>query len=389
MKPLPVPPPHPSVASAPTPATVVTIDLAAFTSNLAQVRQRIPPTCNILGVVKANAYGHGAVEVSNALLHAGVHGLGVATLAEGLQLRKANIRAPILVMGALSPDEGAEAISTQLTPVLYDSDQAAALAAVVESSNALPCGIHLKIDTGMGRMGIGPGQVSQLLQSDHFQRCFRLEGIMTHFADADNQNPTYTQEQIERFQNVLTTIETFTPPAPIIHAANSAAILLHPPSHFSAVRPGIMLYGYHTLAAPPQDLVLKPVMSLTTRVAQIRFLKKGESVSYNQTFTAKKPTRVAVLPVGYADGYNRLLSNRGHVLIQGQQAPIVGRVCMDMTMAEVTDIPDVHPGEAVVLIGHQGTQRITAGDLATMLGTIPYEVLCAIGPRVPRMYLSN
>ena len=149
-----------------------------------------------------------------------------------------------------------------------------------------------------------------------------------------------------------------------------------------------MLYGYHTLSAPPQDLALKPVMSLTSRVAQIRLLNKGESVSYNRTFTAKKPTRIAVLPVGYADGYNRLLSNKGHVLIKGQQAQIVGRICMDMTMVEVTDIPDVHPGEEVVLIGQQGTQSITAQDLATMLGTISYEVLCAIGPRVPRIYIQ-
>jgi len=388
VKPQPVSPQLSPMVSSPGPATVATIDLSALAHNLAQVRQRIPATCNILGVVKANAYGHGAVEVSRTLVQSGAHGLGVGTLTEGLQLRQAHIQAPILVMGALTPEEGGEAISQGLTPVLYDPVQTAALAKCVASSKAGPCGIHIKVDTGMGRMGIRPDQVSTVLQSDPFRRCFRVEGVMTHFADADNPDPTYTQNQIERFQDVMKKIESTVSPSGLVHSANSAAILLHSQSHGTAVRPGIMLYGYHTLSEPPQDLALKPVMSLTTRVAQIRVLNKGECVSYNRTFTAKKPTRIAVLPVGYADGYNRLLSNKGHVLIKGQQAQIVGRICMDMTMVEVTDIPDVHPGEEVVLIGQQGTQSITAQDLATMLGTISYEVLCAIGPRVPRIYIQ-
>ena len=210
---------------------------------------------------------------------------------------------------------------------------------------------------------------------------------MTHLADADNRDPGYTDRQLARFRSLIEAVRTMGLRIPLIHAANSAAILRHPASHFSAVRPGLMLYGYHTLTdgGPAPDL--KPVLALTTKVVQVKRVAQGDSISYNRTHVASRPSRIAVLPIGYADGYNRLLSNRGTVLLEGQRAPVVGRVCMDLTMVDVTDIPAVRAGSEAVLIGAQNGLRVTADDLASLVGTIPYEILCAIGPRVPRVYL--
>jgi alanine racemase len=254
--------------------------------------------------------------------------------------------------------------------------------------------VHIKVDTGMGRLGLAPDQVLPLLQSPWFKGPLKAEALMTHLADADGPDPDYTRTQIARFQSVVDQVEAAGLAVPFLHAANSAAILRYPSAHFNLVRPGLMLYGYQSSAdatvssnpAGHKQALLRPVLTLSARVVQVRNLGQGESISYNRTYRTSRPSRIAILPIGYADGYSRLLSNRGQVLIKGSRADIVGRVCMDMTMVDVTSLPTVATGDEAVLIGRQGDAEISAAEVAAWTGTIPYEVLCAIGPRVPRVY---
>ena len=362
--------------------------MPALHHNLDQVRQRIPKQCDILAVVKADAYGHGATTIVSALTKMGVRRFGVATVEEGIELRNSGMDHPILVMGGLSPEHCAAIIAHRLTPIIHDRDIAAQLTKHLSGQTG-PYAVHIKVDTGMGRLGLSPDDVLPLLHSSAFQGALSAEGLMTHLADADSEDPTFTTIQIELFRTLIDRLKAAGIDIPLIHAANSAAILLHPSTHFTMVRPGIMLYGYHTIAHPDGPPDLKPILSLVTRVVQVRVLTPGQSISYNRLFTASRPSRIAVLRIGYADGYSRLLSNRGAVLIRGHRAPIVGRVCMDMTMVDVTDIPNVVPGNEAVLIGQQGGLRITAAHLADWSQTIPYEVLCAIGPRVRRVYSDH
>jgi alanine racemase len=254
---------------------------------------------------------------------------------------------------------------------------------------AKPYPIHVKIDTGMGRLGLNPDEWPALLETAGLDRRLMLEGLMTHLADADSADPAYTDRQLERFQSALGRVAASGHKPPLIHMANSAGILMYPASHYSLVRPGIMLYGYHTLSRPRTGLDLHPVLTWHTTIAMIRSIPRGGCVGYNRTFTAPRASRIAVLPVGYADGYSRRLSNTGTVLIGGRHIPVVGRVSMDMTMVDVTDLPDTKPGDPVVLLGSQGSASITATDIAVKLDTIPYEVLCSIGPRVPRLYREH
>jgi len=368
-----------------TPPSVANVNISALRHNLDQVRRRIPKQCEILAVVKADAYGHGATAIVSALTKMGVRRFGVATVEEGIELRNSGMDHPILVMGALSPEQCSALVAHRLTPIIHDREIAEQLTTHL-SMQADPYAVHIKVDTGMGRLGLSPDDVLPLLQSPAFQGALSAEGLMTHLADADSEDATFTTIQIELFRTLIGRLKTAGIDIPLIHAANSAAILLHPSAHFTMVRPGIMLYGYHTIAHPDGPPDLKPILSLVTRVVQVRVLAPGQSISYNRLFIASRPSRIAVLRIGYADGYSRLLSNRGAVLIRGHRAPIVGRVCMDMTMVDVTDVPNVVSGDEAVLIGQQGGLRITAAHLADWSQTIPYEVLCAIGPRVRRVY---
>ncbi|MGQ0810970.1 MAG: alanine racemase [Nitrospiraceae bacterium] len=364
---------------------IATIDLQALTHNVAELRRHLSQACGILAVVKANAYGHGDVEITRTLHRLGISRFGVATLDEGLALRAAGIKAPILVMGALFPEQIPDLVAHHLIPVIYDEDIARRLGEHLRS-NSSPYPVHIKVDTGMGRLGLSPEGALSLITSSLFKSRFRPEGLMTHLADADGDDAAFTERQLDRFRSVVTQAEQNGISLPLVHAANSAAILRYPASHFSLVRPGIMLYGYHTLPARGSLPALRPVLTLSATVAQVRTIRKGDSISYNRTFTAARESRIAILPVGYADGYSRSLSNRGAVLIAGQRAPIVGKVCMDMTMVDVTHVTQVKAGDQVVLIGQQGGERITADEVAEWLGTISYEVLCGIGPRVARVY---
>lgn len=365
--------------------TVATVDLGALVHNLDQVRRRLESSCQIIAVVKADAYGHGATTIAKTLEAHAVSRFGVATLDEGIALREAGIRSSILLLGALFPEQFSDVVAHDLTPVLYEQALAEEFVKHVEGRST-PYPVHLKIETGMGRLGLDPEDVAALLQSPAFRGPLQAEGLMTHLADSDNADPAYTTAQLERFRAVIRYVQAEKLALPLIHAANSGAILGHPEARFTAVRPGIMLYGYHTAAHLKPAPDLRPVLSLTTKVVQVRKLKPGESTSYSRTYVVRRPSRIAVLPLGYADGYSRAFSNKGTVLINGKRAPVVGRVCMDMTMADVTDVPGVSAGTDVTVIGKQEDQQITAADLAAWEGTISYEVLCGIGKRVTRVY---
>jgi alanine racemase len=348
--------------------------------------RRLAPRSEVLAIVKANAYGHGALELTRTLQQLAVHRFGVATVDEGIALRQAGIHDAILVMGPTVPAQFPDLIAHRLTPVLYRSDMVQVFAATI-SPNAAPYSVHVKIETGMGRLGVLPQEVPDLVAMPAFCATLRLEGLMTHLADADNTETTHTEKQLAEFQQTLDTLRQRGISCPLTHAANSAGIIKYPASLYSLVRPGIMLYGYHTLSNAAAAPELKPILTWKATIAHLHNIQPGDSVSYNRTFVASRRSRIAVLPMGYADGYNRLLSNRGMVLIGGRRVPVVGRVCMDMTMVDVTDVPGVQVGHEAILIGQQGQERITAADLAAWQQTIPYEVLCAIGQRVPRHYL--
>ena len=340
-----------------------------------------------MAIVKANAYGHGAIEVSRSLIQQGVPRVAVVSPDEGLALRAAGITAPIVILGPLFPEQIPDVIANQLTPVISDRAVIPALARAT-ASRSTPYPVHLKVETGMSRLGLSTDEVLAIINSQQLPASLHIEGLMTHFADADGATANQTEHQLALFQTITSAVATRGLHIPLIHAANSGAAVRYPLAHYSLIRPGIMLYGYHTLpkSIPVPDL--KPILSLQSCIAQLRTVPAGGSISYNATFVATRPTRVAVLPIGYADGFNRKLSNRGEVLVRGQRAKIIGLVCMDMVMIDVTEIPEAAVGDEVILIGRQGTEQITAADLAEWTGTIPYEILCAIGPRIPRRYRS-
>ena len=370
------------------PTTCATIDLAALAHNLMQVRARLSRDCSPMAVVKANAYGHGAVEISRALVQSHVTRLAVASVQEGVALREAGITAEIIVLVDLFDAHIQELVAHRLTPVITEQRLLPTLAKAAAASNR-PMAIHIKVDTGMGRLGLSPSELATLFNAFSEWKSLRIEGFMTHLADSDGNDSSHTEHQLKSFRGLLEQVEQRGITIPLVHVANSAAIVRYPQSHFSLVRPGIMLYGYHTLPETVPCPELQPVLSLRTTVMQVRTIKPGETVSYNRTFVAKRPSTIAVLPVGYADGYSRRLSNKGFVLIEGKRAPIVGLICMDMTMVDVTDIPSVHVGDSVTLIGRQGQEAIWADEVAGWAGTIPYETLCAIGPRIPRVYSQS
>jgi len=340
-----------------------------------------------MAVVKANAYGHGAAETARALARQGIKRFAVASLDEGIALRQAGLSGSIVVLGALFEEQMFDLIAHQLTPVVSDGRILPALAKAAHSHPA-PYPVHLKVETGMGRLGFSPEELLAFLDNPLLKKPLQVEGLMTHLSDADGADSTFTERQLGSFNALLEQIRLRGLTVPLVHAANSAAIVRFPDAHFSLVRPGIMLYGYHTLPATVPAPDLKPVLSLRTTVAQLRTIPQGGTVSYNGTFVATRQTRIAVLPIGYADGYSRQLSHRGSVLIQGRRAPIVGLVCMDMIMVDVTDLAPVQVGEIATLIGQQGEESIWADEVAAWINTIPYEILCGIGSRVPRIYES-
>lgn len=365
--------------------TIASISLPAIAHNLAELRRLLEPNYEILAIVKADGYGHGALPVARTLFKLGIRRFGVSTVQEGAFLRENGVEGSIILLGGIFPWHFSYLIQYNLIPVISDEETAFALAEHLKD-HPTPYSVHIKIDTGMHRLGFSPESVSHILEAPLFRQACFIEGIMTHLADADNPNHEFSELQLDCFQKVVRDIQLRGLTIPFVHAANTAGIVLHPSSHFNLVRPGLMLYGFAPKPPPPHALDLLPAMRLTTKIVQVRKIDSGEPVSYKGTYKTRRPSRIAVLPIGYAHGYSRRLSNRGFVLAGNQRVPIVGQICMDMMLLDITDTPQVRPGDEVVLVGKQGQEEISVGELADWQETIPYEVLCNIGPRVTRRY---
>ncbi|NJC88776.1 MAG: alanine racemase [Desulfuromonas sp.] len=368
--------------------TRVEIDLDALRFNLRQVRDRVGQDCEILAVVKADAYGHGASGVAPALAAAGADQFGVALVGEGRALRRYGLTQPIVVLGGAFPGEEATILEHHLQPALYDLDTARRLdAAARAAGNRIPC--HHKVDTGMGRLGFRPDRLAAVLAVLISLPGVEIRGVISHLALADEPDKPFTATQIERFQSVVTQVREagFTPH--YLHLANSAAIYSRQLAGCNLVRPGVSLYGGLTGTPFEQEVPQRPVMSFLSQVAQLKEVPAGEGISYAHRFVTQRPSRLAAVPVGYADGYNRLLTNKGDVLIRGRRAPVAGTVCMDWILVDVTAIPDVAVGDRVTLLGRDGDECITALEWADKIGTITYEVFCNISKRVPRIFVGG
>lgn len=364
------------------------VDLDRFGRNIAAIQVAIGPKCSILLVVKADAYGHGAVEISRAAMEAGVSMLGVATLHEGIELRSAGLSAPIVILSPSLHSEIDEIIENRLTPCISSLEFAELLSRRCVARESISR-IHVEVDTGMGRTGVSDGDAIEFLQRVSAMPHLELEGVFTHFPDADSGNTFFAEEQLGRFQEILDAMARHKIAVPIRHAANSAGILSLPKSRLDMVRPGILAYGFYPSTRVPRTIPVQGVMSFKSRVVQLRSVPSGRFISYARTYQTKRTTRVGVLPVGYGHGLPWLLSNRGEVLIRGRRAPIIGRVTMDLTMVDVTEIPDVALGDEAVLWGEQGGAAITLEEVADRAETLPYEILCSMGKRVVRIFLRE
>ncbi|GAC1647814.1 MAG: hypothetical protein NVS4B12_15800 [Ktedonobacteraceae bacterium] len=367
--------------------TWVEIDLNAIANNTRRIKSRVGAQVQVLISLKADAYGHGALKVARTTLHNGASMLGVATLSEATPLREGGITAPILVFGYLPPWQMREAVRQDVTVTLYTDESAQALSQAALALNKT-INVHVKIDTGMGRLGIRTEQVELIVSLVRKIKALPglvLEGLYTHFAMADTLDKTHLHLQLERFNTVLRILTEQGLRPPLVHASNSAATLSMPEARFDMVRPGIAIYGLDPSPEVRVPAEFRPALAFKTQVAQVKMVPAGECISYGCTFTTERPTRIAVLPVGYADGFRRSPNNWQSVLLHAQEAPILGRVCMDQCIVDVTDIPQTRMGDEVVLIGRQGEARLTAEQVAERLGTINYEVVAEILARVPRV----
>jgi alanine racemase len=374
----------PSDAVRPTRAEV---NLANLRHNL-HVMRRAAFGAEVWCVLKADGYGHGAKAVARTLERAGANGVCVALLEEGVELREAGIRLPILVMGGHYGNAWGELLRHELTPVVFEAAQIEALAEEARFSGAAPVGVHLKIDTGMARLGVAPSDVPSVAACLARHPEVVLDGLMTHFACADSGDKASLEHQLSVFASAEAALKRHGLVPRLRHAANSAATLYSPHTRLDMIRTGIALFGVEPCEGTCPEL--RPVMKVSTEVVALRELAVGMPVGYGATFHAARPTRIATIPMGYADGLSRGLSNRGHVLVRGRRAPIVGTVSMDMTMLDVTDIPEVALGDDCVVLGAQkgplGEDELGAHELARALGTIPWEILTSISRRVPRFY---
>lgn len=364
------------------------IDLDAIQHNVRQLKRLIGGQVQLLAVVKANAYGHGILPVARAVLEAGADWLGVNIVDEGLHLRRSGIKAPVLVLGYVPPWQAEEAVSHSLA-VTVNTWQTALAVSARAVALGVKANVHAKVDTGLGRYGLLPEEVLEFVRGLLSLPNLRLEGLWTHFATADEQDKAYTRRQLAVYQDVLQSLTDAGITVPYRHVANSAATLEMPETHLDMVRCGIAVYGLYPSAEVGRSLALRPAMALKAHVARVRELPPGSSVSYGRTFITEHPTRVALVPLGYADGFSRGLSNLGSVLVRGRRAPVIGRVCMDQFVVNVQDVPNVSQDDEVVVIGEQGSEQITADEVAAAIGTINYEVVCAVSGRVPRVYLKD
>jgi alanine racemase len=368
-------------------STWVEVDLDRFAANLRAIRTAVGGTCDLLLVAKADAYGHGAREMAAAAEREGVSQLGVATLHEGLQLRLAGCTLPIVSLSPLLTAEIEDAVAHGIDPTVADDEFASMLSDAAQRAHR-PVRFHVEIDTGMGRIGVREGEAEEFVARAAALPGLRLASVYTHFPDADADDLSFARAQGSRFRALVERLSARGLRPPRVHASNSAGTVNLPEARLDLVRVGLIAYGVH----PPRDaaqLALAPVMSLRSRLVQVRDLPAGVPISYGRTFVTSRPSRIGVVPIGYGHGYSWLLSNRGQMLVRGRRAPIVGRVTMDLTMIDLTDVPGVQSGDEVVLFGEQEGAALRVEEVAAWGETLAYEIMCTIGKRVARLYRSN
>jgi alanine racemase len=365
----------------------VTIDLDALRHNFSEIKRLAGTQPKVLAVVKSDAYGHGMIPVAKTLESEGVDCLGVFEVTEGLELRKSGCEVPILVMMGVVSDEVEAAVEYGLMPALFKLEIGETLSAISAAQGKVTP-VHVKVDTGMTRLGVLYKDLPQFLEQILPLKGIEVKGIFSHLAVADQPDQAYTDQQIEKFQEAVEASRRIIGFEGDVHIANSGALLGSKGLELGMIRPGILLYGSPPAEGWPAAAAFKPVMSFKSKVTQVRTVPAGTSVSYGCTYTTPEERTIATIPVGYDDGYSRLLSNNGEMLIHGQRAPIVGRVCMNLTMVDVTGIAGVAVGDEVVLLGAQGGERISAEEIATRIQTISYEVYCTLGKSNQRAYVN-
>jgi len=357
----------------------VRIDLSALRHNFGQIQRLAGKDVRLLAVVKSNAYGHGLVPAARAFQTAGARMFAVAEVEEGIKLREAGIEGDLIVLLGAAREGFADLLRYDLSPVVYQPETAEELSALAQRAGK-DVAVHVKFDVGMGRLGALPHQARSLLERIEKLPGLHLAGVMSHLPMADRQEEAATRQQVRLFQELISEVGKGQA-GHLLHIANSAALLRFPDLHFDLVRPGITLYGCYPAdwLREKSEVRLKPAMSFRSSILQVKDLPAGSGVSYGHAFVTGRPTRLAVVPAGYDDGYSRRLSGKAQVLIRGQRVPVLGTICMNACMADVTDLPAVEPGDEVVLLGTQGKEEITAEEIAGWLGTISYEVLCLFG----------
>ncbi len=367
--------------------TIASIDLDAIAFNLKQVKERVK-SAKVMAVVKANAYGHGAVRVAGRLVKEGVDYLAVALVEEGIELRESGIKVPVLIFGGFFPDQIPLFLKHNLELTLFSFENLKNLSQAATETGIRPK-VHIKVDTGMGRIGLAFEQAEDFIRQVYECENVELAGLYSHFADSDERDKTYANLQLQRFNNLIGRLEKIGIKIPLKHIANSGAILDMANSYLDIVRPGIILYGYYPSTQTTESLSLSPAMILKSRIISVKEIPPGCSVSYGRKFIAKKNTRIVTIPLGYGDGYNRLLTNQGFVSIRGRVFPVVGRVCMDQIMVNIGLDTDIKIGDEVVLFGPDFGKKVTVGYICKKLRTIPYEICCSVSYRVPRVFING
>jgi len=369
-------------------STWAEVNLNALIHNFKEIKKKVGPDVGVMAIVKAQGYGHGMVQVSKVLENEGVNYFGVTSPSEAFFLRREGIKSSILILGPTMLDQAKKIIEKDIIQTICTKEIALALQGECkELKKRLK--VHIEVDTGMGRTGVPYQRALKLIKEVVKIPELKVEGIFTHFSTADEEDKNFTKEQLRRFKEILEKLEKEGINIPLRHAANSAGVLNFPESYFNIVRPGLILYGIYPSEYVSRSLDLHPVMSLKSKVIYLKRVSKGATISYGKTYVTDKDTTIAILPIGYEDGYNRLLSNKGEVIIKGKRVRIAGRVCMDQTILDVGEVPDVKVGDEVVLIGKQGKERVSVEEIAKKVETVPHEVVCRIAERVPRIYLNE
>ena len=364
------------------------IDLNALHQNVDAIRHYLPRSVKIMGLVKANAYGHGLVDIAQALVRYGIDYLGVGFVEEGITLRERGVMCPILVLGGVLGHQLEDFFHYDLEITISSLEIAHHIEEEAKRRGGFKARVHLKIDTGMERIGVRAERAVAFVEQVKLLPHLDIVGIYSHFAASDEEDKAFTHEQLRRFCSVIDQLRQKYITVPLVHIANSGGILDVPDSYFSMVRPGIILYGVYPSKKTSESIAITPVLSLKSNVVFVKEVDAGTSISYGRTYMTKTKTRIVTVPIGYGDGYSRRLTNQGEVLIHGKRFPVVGTVCMDQLMVDVGLNTSVHVGDDVVLIGNNGNESITAWDIADTVGTIPYEVFTGITARVPRIYIQ-